>query len=241
MFTPNVATQKRKWYFGPLTILAYATIAVTAFVGSVFADADLPAVHQDILLAMAAEATPPPEPPAPPPADVPKPAQPDAPNPNAAPPEAPEGIKPEPPRLPDVPTGTPPNKICVNCVPGGDPNVKPILGDPPPPLPPPPSPEPQKPVPVGGNIKEPEKIKHVVPIYPPIALSARVQGIVIIEATIDVNGNVINAKILRPVALLDQAALDAVRQWKYRPTLLNGKPVPVIMTVTVNFSHKEPN
>ena len=62
------------------------------------------------------------------------------------------------------------------------------------------------------------------------------QGIVIIEATIGADGQIINARILRSVPLLDQAALDAVRQWQYTPTLLNGVPVPVIMTVTVAFT-----
>jgi protein TonB len=71
-----------------------------------------------------------------------------------------------------------------------------------------------------------------------MAQAARVQGIVIIEATIGEDGRVVNARILRSVALLDQAAIDAVRQWQYTPTLLNGQPVPVIMTVTVNFSLK---
>ncbi len=77
---------------------------------------------------------------------------------------------------------------------------------------------------------------HVQPVYPPIAQSARIQGIVIIEATIGEDGQVINARVLRSVPLLDQAALDAVRQWKYMPTQLNGVSVPVIMTVTVTFS-----
>ena len=74
------------------------------------------------------------------------------------------------------------------------------------------------------------------PQYPPIAQSARVQGIVIIEATIGPNGRVQEAKVLRSIPLLDQAALDAVRQWEFTPTLLNGVPVPVIMTVTVQFT-----
>jgi len=89
---------------------------------------------------------------------------------------------------------------------------------------------------VGGVIKEPKKIKNVAPIYPPIAQSARVQGIVIIEATIGVDGRVTNARVIRPVALLDQAALEAVKQWVFTPTMLNGQAVPVIMTVTVNFT-----
>ena len=89
---------------------------------------------------------------------------------------------------------------------------------------------------MGGNIKAPQKIRDVRPVYPPIAQSARVQGVVIIEATIGLDGRVTDAKVLRSVPLLDQAALDAVRKWEFTPTLLNGVPVPVIMTVTVNFT-----
>ncbi len=74
------------------------------------------------------------------------------------------------------------------------------------------------------------------PVYPPIAESARVQGIVIVEIRIDEDGRVSDARVIRPVALLDQAALDAVLQWEFEPTMLNGRPVPVIMTVTVNFT-----
>ena len=73
-------------------------------------------------------------------------------------------------------------------------------------------------------------------MYPQIAQTAKVQGVVIIEAVIGKDGNVKDAKVLRSVALLDQAALDAVRQWKFTPTLLNNVPVEVIMTVTVNFT-----
>ena len=101
------------------------------------------------------------------------------------------------------------------------------------PAPPPPPPAPVR---VGGLIKQPTKIKDVPPIYPPIAQSARVSGVVIIEATIGVDGSVMDARVIRAVALLDQAALDAVRQWKFSPTTLNGVPVAVIMTVTVNFT-----
>ena len=72
-------------------------------------------------------------------------------------------------------------------------------------------------------------------MYPAIAQAARIQGVVIIEATIDINGRVQDARILRSIQQLDGAALDAVRQWQYTPTLLNGMPVPVIITVTVNF------
>src|SRR5437773_524756 len=89
---------------------------------------------------------------------------------------------------------------------------------------------------VGGNIKPPTKVKDVKPEYPAIARSARVQGVVIIEAVIGPNGQVEETKVLRSIPLLDAAALDAVKQWTFTPTLLNGTPVPVIMTVTVNFT-----
>jgi len=88
---------------------------------------------------------------------------------------------------------------------------------------------------VGGTIKAPIKTKDVKPEYPAAAKSAKAQGSVIIEATIGADGKVIDAKVIRSVSMLDQAALDAVRQWEYSPTLLNGKPVPVKMTVTVTF------
>ena len=71
------------------------------------------------------------------------------------------------------------------------------------------------PVRVGGRIKPPNKIKDVKPVYPAIAQSARVAGAVTIEATIGADGKVIDAKVVRSIPLLDQAALDAVRQWEY--------------------------
>ena len=89
---------------------------------------------------------------------------------------------------------------------------------------------------VGGDIKEPKKIKHVAPAYPEVASAAKVQGVVILEVVVDHFGNVADAQVLRSIALLDQAALDAVMQWKFTPTLLNGHPVSVVMTVTVNFT-----
>ena len=120
----------------------------------------------------------------------------------------------------------------VGAVPGGI--VGGIVGGPPPP--PPPPPPPAAPVRVGGAIKPPVKTRDVAPQYPSIAQSARVQGVVIIEATIGPDGLVQDARVLRSIPLLDNAALDAVRQWEFSPTLLNGVPVPVIMTVTVNFT-----
>jgi len=89
---------------------------------------------------------------------------------------------------------------------------------------------------IGGSIHPPQKTKDVRPVYPPIAQSAGVQGFVIIEAVIGPDGSVRDAKVLRSIPFLDQAAVDAVRQWQFTPTLLNGQPVPVIMTVTVQFT-----
>ena len=88
---------------------------------------------------------------------------------------------------------------------------------------------------VGAAIKAPRKITDVAPEYPALARSANVQGVVIAEARIDAQGNVSDTRVLRSIPLLDQAAIEAVKQWKYEPTLMNGIPVPVIMTVTVNF------
>ena len=107
---------------------------------------------------------------------------------------------------------------------------------------PPPSPEFQavldrlKPMRVGGNIKTPTKTRDVRPTYPPIAQSAMVQGVVIVEAIIDATGKIAASRVLRSIPLLDEAALASVNQWEFTPTLMNGEPVPIMMTVTVNFT-----
>ncbi|HEU4937451.1 MAG TPA: energy transducer TonB, partial [Vicinamibacterales bacterium] len=88
---------------------------------------------------------------------------------------------------------------------------------------------------IGGNIKAPKKIKDVPAVYPPIAREAGVSGVVIIETKIGADGFIEDARVLKSIPLLDEAALDAVRQWQFEPTLLNGRPVPVMMTTTVNF------
>jgi len=114
---------------------------------------------------------------------------------------------------------------------------------PPPPPPPPPPSDAQgelvdgvAPVRVGGNMRPPVKVRDVRPVYPADARDAKVQGVVIIEATIDTLGNVERTRVLRAVPTLERAAIEAVEQWKFQPTLMNGVPVPVIMTVTVNFT-----
>jgi protein TonB len=89
-----------------------------------------------------------------------------------------------------------------------------------------------------GEIKPPRLLKRVDPLYPEIARQARVEGVVIVEATTDIYGRVLNVKVLRSIPLLDQAAIDAVRQWVYEPMIINGRPRGVIFTVTVRFQLK---
>jgi TonB family protein len=93
-----------------------------------------------------------------------------------------------------------------------------------------------KPLRVGGNLKTPAKIRNVPPVYPPDAMANHVGGVVALEAIIDEGGLIAGVRILRSIPALDAAALDAVRQWQFTPTLLNGTPTAIIMTVTVNFS-----
>jgi protein TonB len=88
---------------------------------------------------------------------------------------------------------------------------------------------------VGGHVLPPLKLRHVDPVYPDLARRAGVRGVVRIECLVDREGRVAEARVVRGVPLLDAAALEAVRQWRYRPTLLNGVAVPVLMTVTVRF------
>lgn len=89
---------------------------------------------------------------------------------------------------------------------------------------------------IGPGISTPRKVKDVKPVYPAAARDAGIQGVVIMEVRIEADGRVGSAGILRSIPALDQAALDAVRQWEFEPGLLNGVPTPVIMAVTVQFS-----
>lgn len=92
------------------------------------------------------------------------------------------------------------------------------------------------PVRLGGDIKPPVRTVYVAPSYPDLARLARVQGLVVIDCTIDPSGRVVDARIITGHPLLQGAALDAVRQWRYSATRLNGVPVAVLMTVSVNFT-----
>jgi protein TonB len=225
---PQIRVGGQKWYTVPLSIVVHTVIIAAIIIIPLMATDMMPEVPS--MMAFVA-APPPPPPPPPPPAAAAQPVKPVVQaNPNAAPIEAPKEIRKE----SGIDTGI--DMGVAGGVEGGVPGgvMGGVVGG----LPeaPPPPPPPAAPVRVGGNIKAPVKTKDVRPVYPAIAQSARVQGIVIIEATIGPNGKVADAKVLRSIPLLDNAALDAVRQWQFTPTLLNGVPVPVIMTVTVQFT-----
>jgi protein TonB len=89
---------------------------------------------------------------------------------------------------------------------------------------------------VGGKVQAPRLIRQVEPEYPPLARQARVQGDVIIDSMIDTEGRVTQMKVVSGSSLLVQSAIQALEQWRYQPTLLNGQPVPVEMLVTLHFT-----
>jgi protein TonB len=115
-----------------------------------------------------------------------------------------------------------------------------VVGGLPSDIPPPPPPPPQAlpPVRIGGQIRSATLIRRVEPVYPDMALLARVTGVVILEATVNERGEVTDVLVLRSIKLLDRAAMDAVRQWRYEPVLLNGVPRSFVLTVTLSFSIK---
>jgi periplasmic protein TonB len=104
------------------------------------------------------------------------------------------------------------------------------------PIPPPPPPAAKRIVRVGSSLKAPRQVYSVQPEYPTLAREARIWGTVVVDAVIDEHGNVVQARAVNGHPLLIPAALRAVLQWKYEPTLLNGAPVAVEMEVTVHFS-----
>lgn len=112
-----------------------------------------------------------------------------------------------------------------------------VGGLPEPPPPPPPLPEAPPPIRIGGKIQSPTLLHRVEPFYPPVAVSARLQGLVILEALVDRDGTVADVKVLRSAgSVLDREALTAVRQWRYAPLVLNGQRLPFVVTVILSFS-----
>jgi protein TonB len=199
------------------------------------------------MLAFVVASAPPPPPPPPAPAAAPQKPQPVKPKAAPTPAPAPQPVTPSlapvvapseitaPPLLPPVPA----REIAgleggvIGGLPGGVVGGMPMA---PPPPPPPPPPAPAKPVRVGGEIAEPRLVHRVQPEYPQIAIDAKKEGVVILEATVDANGAVQQVRVLRSEPLLDKAATDAVKQWRYAPLELNGTAHPFILTVTVSFN-----
>ena len=225
---PSITVGTKRWYTVPLSVLTHAVVIGAVVLVPVLASDVLP-TPQSVLAFVAV-----PPPPAPPPAPAPPPPPTAQPamlvNPAAAPLEAPTAIVLDPPPPPQ------PSYSLADAVrgvkggiPGGPPGGTVTIASPSSGLP-------TEPIRPGGDIRAPTKIKDVAPVYPPLALTAQVEGMVIIEAILTKDGTVRDPKVLRSVALLDRAALEAVRQWRYTPTTLNGVPVEVIITVTVHFS-----
>jgi len=146
--------------------------------------------------------------------------------------KAPDRILPE---VPQVPTSyAPPDSIGEGPTGIGVPDGvgPPTIATPLPPEPP----RPQGPVRVAQLPESPRKIADARPVYPELARQIRREGTVILEAVLDTNGYVTQLRVIRSVPLLDQAALDAVRQWRYAPSMYYGRPVSVLMTITVRFT-----
>jgi protein TonB len=135
------------------------------------------------------------------------------------------------PVVPDIPIGI--GAIDTGVHGGGTITGSPSL-PPPPPVPDPPPPP--KIVRVGQGVREPVRIAGSPPQYPAIAREAHIQGTVILEAVISERGTMERVRVLKSEPLLDAAAITAVRGWRYTPTLLNGVPVSVLMTITINFT-----
>jgi protein TonB len=153
----------------------------------------------------------------------------------AAPVEAPASIVPEP--VANIGDEGVPGGV-EGGVPGGV--LGGVVGGLPEEIPPPPPPAPparRDPVRVGGQIKEPQLVQRVEPVYHPLAVRANIQGTVILEAIIDKEGRVADVRVLRSVhRMLDEAAIEAVRQWRYVPLVLNGVPERFVLTVVLTFN-----
>ena len=243
---PSSGVPSRRWTTTGLSAVAHVAVIVVLVLSMLYATDVLPEPRETMAFFIAAPVpSPPPSPPAvaePEPrrvrpavtkASTPRPAPVIAKAPVAAPIEAPSSIAPE--------TGLEggeftPSRIepgFENGIPGG------VAGG----LvggfntaPPPPPPAPVVPVRVGGAILEPRLIHRVDPEYPLIAVAAQIEGMVILEATVDEAGAVTDTRVLRSHSVLDQAAVDAVEQWRYEPLRLNGQAQPFVLTVTVSFS-----
>jgi periplasmic protein TonB len=225
---PSMRVRSRKAYVLPLSIVTHVLLVAILLLVPLMAPGVLPMPTAALMAFVSRDVTLPPPPAPRQPDDANKPVI-DV-NPESAPLEPPGAIRPE--RMVEPAPELVGTVEGAGNLPGG---IAEDLIPPPPPPPPPPS-VPDAPFRVGGVIRPPTKIKDVRPVYPTIAQAARVEGMVIIETTIGPTGRVLDAKVIRSVPLLDAAALEAVQQWEFTPTLLNGRPVEVVLTVTVKFT-----
>jgi periplasmic protein TonB len=220
-----------------------AVVGVVLAISILYVSAELPPVPDMVTFVVSTAPLPPPPPPPPPPAPAATSSKPKAikpvptASPRAAPVEAPREIVEE--TAIDMGSGEGVADGVEGGVAGGV--VGGVVGGliselPPPPPPPPPAPVVRAPVRIGGELKAPALVTRVEPEYPPLAVRAQVQGVVILEAVIDRLGRVEDVRVLRSIPLLDKAAIAAVRQWRYSPLLLNGTPERFVLTVTVSFS-----
>lgn len=214
---------------------ATAVVVAAPFLGGVSVP-EAPSMMA-FVVPVAAAPPPPPPPPAPAPASVSASPTRTSPSPDAAPIDVPTEIAPERPAA-GVSGAAGVEGGVEGGVPGGVVGGLPLDAPPPPPPPPPVQapPEPRGPVRIGGAVSAPELLRRVNPEYPALAQRAFVQGVVVLEATVNEQGRVIDVRVLRPIPLLNEAALAAVRQWQYRPLLLNGRAAPFIVTVTLTFN-----
>jgi len=238
LFQSLVVTEPEKHAGRTSTTLMISILLHTALI---LAIAILPLAFYDALPSQEAlkaffvaplEVAPPPPPPPPPPAGAraivraaPR-IQAAAPQGFVAPIETPNQIKPE--------EGLDLGEGVAGGVEGGVPGgvVGGVVGGLPSDAPPPPA----KVVRIGGQIAQPKLIRQVKPVYPDLAVQSRVSALVILEAEVDTRGHVKTVKVLRGHPLFDDAAMEAVKQWRYQPLLLNGEPTGFILTVTVNFN-----
>lgn len=223
---PFAGAGGRSRFTVPLSLAAHTLVLAAVVVVPLLATSALPALQSRIVYANYTPVVPLPPPPPPEYRPATPPSTPF--DPSVPPSVVPHGFTDPPPPLSDPGAST-----SSDLVPGLTSGGLDTLVPPPPP--PPPPPEAPKTVRV-GVVKAPAKVHDLTPTYPAIAQAARVQGVVIIQATIGIDGRVVDAIVLRSVPLLDVAAIEAVRQWRYTPSTLNGQPVAVVMTVTVNFT-----
>jgi protein TonB len=223
-----------KWTLAtlPLAVLAHAAALGAVTLGQIWAVAELS--EPPLLVSFYQAAPPPPPPPRLKTAAAPKVVQPVAQQQVVQPPAVPE-------KLPEASTGDENDEVDGGVDDGGENGVVGSLwtgqnwgpgvlsGRP--------SEPDGVPIRIGGEVVPPEPISRPQPLYPDVARKARVIGVVIVEAIIDKQGNVTDAQVLRGLPMgLSEAATTAILKWKYRPATLNGRPVAVYLTVTVNFT-----